>query len=115
MYYSVAPVVAHSLYCLWRSGMRQVDILLITAIDARRVLIVAGPDGWQLPAAMPDEDHFWQVVAPVNRAATRLGLATTTLRCLQLVGDTDADALRRYYVLELHSQPPDQPGWHWVA
>jgi hypothetical protein len=95
--------------------MRQVDILLITAIDVRRVLIVAGPDGWQLPAAMPDEDHFWQVVAPVNRAATRLGLATTTLRCLQLVGDTDADALRRYYVLELHSQPPDQPGWHWVA
>jgi Phosphotransferase enzyme family len=95
--------------------MRQIDPLLITAIDGWRVLIVAGPDGWELPYATPDEDHFWQVVAPVNRAAAQLGLAATTLRCLQVVADTDADELRRYYALELHGEPPARPGWHWVA
>ncbi|MFL5804311.1 MAG: hypothetical protein ACJ8CR_21520 [Roseiflexaceae bacterium] len=95
--------------------MRQLDLLLITAIDRWRVLIVAGPDGWELPYATLDEDHFWQVVAPLNRAAAQLGLAATTLRCLQVVADTEADELRRYYVLELHSQPPARPGWHWIV
>jgi hypothetical protein len=95
--------------------MRQIDVMLITAIDRWRVLIVAGPDGWELPCAAPDEDHFWQVVAPVNRAAAQLGLAATTLRCLQVVADTEADTLYSFYALELHGQPPTRTGWHWIA
>lgn len=96
--------------------MQWVDLLLITDRQGPRILVLEEAAGWSLPCPSPREDHFWQSVGPINRAAARLGYAVTTLRCLSIIHDVQADQLHCYYALELRDDSPSLiPGRHWLA
>jgi hypothetical protein len=96
--------------------MQWVDLLLITNRQGPRILLLEEDAGWTLPCPSPREDHFWQSVGPVNRAAARLGYSVTTLRCLSILHDAQTDQLHCYYALELHDDTPSPlPGHHWLA
>jgi hypothetical protein len=96
--------------------MQHLDLLIVTDRRGPRVLLLEQPASWALPCSTPTENHFWQSVAPLNRAAAQLGFAVTTLRCLRLVDDAQANELRCYYALELRDDPgPPQLGHHWLS
>jgi hypothetical protein len=96
--------------------MQWIDLLLITNRQGPRILVLEEDAGWALPCASPREDHFWQSVGPVNRAAAQLGYSATTLRCLSIVHDVQTDQLHCYYALELRDDSPSpMPGHHWLA
>jgi hypothetical protein len=96
--------------------MQWVDLLLITNPQGPHILVLEEDAGWTLPYPSPREDHFWQSVGPVNRAAAQLGYSVTTLRCLGIIDDVQADQLHCYYALELRGDSPSPaPGHHWLA
>lgn len=96
--------------------MRSLDLLLITNPHGPLVLLLAGPGGWGLPHNAPPQAHWWQVTTPVNQAAAHFGLVTTTMRCLRIVDDEQANEARCYYGLELRGEPgPTLEGQRWVS
>jgi hypothetical protein len=80
------------------------DFAILQHPDEPRALLLPEAGGWTLPRAQHDEHHFWQVVAPVNRAfGELLGAGITTLRCVR------TDYQRSFYAIELQSKAWSPP------
>ena len=82
-----------------------------------RLLLLPGTTGWRLPHFHADERHVWQEVAHVNQGLhVALGVPATTLRCLAIDYERDAELVSRLYAAILRDpawRPP--PGARWVA
>ena len=92
---------------------------IITHARAPRCLLLASPEGWNLPRWVLDDGTrpYWQTVDGVNCALhERFGLATITLRCLRSRYDPQTMHTENSYLAELssHERLP-AVGHRWIG
>ncbi|MDQ3824128.1 MAG: hypothetical protein M3321_12895, partial [Actinomycetota bacterium] len=93
--------------------MRSRSYGLVADESGERLLLLRGPDGWELPRRDADEAASWHVVDGVNRDfGAVLGRDVTTLRCLSNTR-VEGEGQVRFYELESHDsgEPPANAGW----
>lgn len=72
-----------------------------------RLLLLPDPSGWRLPGFSLDGRRFWQEVSHVNSGVRQaVGAEVTTLRCLAIDYQREAERLSMVYAVELRD-----PAW----